>query len=196
MSLPLPPLTDDALGHPDCCLSLSTGLVHLLSSILNSCTDDQSPQSTLVLSVGSGSGLLEAHLDSHWSGDPNCHLAMEGVEVRTPDDAKPVNRYLPDDKHSEVRGSWELSPRLSHAGALLFVYPREPALVAKYLQAAQDIPSGPLTVAVWLGPKTDWDNFEPSFTNVPSFGKPEVLQGFGIAEFEMIAWIRKQTAVE
>lgn len=191
----LPQLTDDALRYPDFCLSISTGLVHLLSSILNSCTDDQDP-STLVLSVGSGSGLLEAHLDAHWSEDPDCHITIEGVEVRTAEDAKSVNKYLPDHKHSTVRGTWEISPRLSQAGALMFVYPREPALVAKYLQAAQDVASAPLTIAMWLGPKADWDNFEQAFLDVPGFGKPELLQGFGMDEFEMMAYIRKDAGVE
>lgn len=189
-TMELPQLSDDALRHPDFCLSISTGLVHLLSSILNSCTADRQP--TLVLSVGSGSGLLEAHLDAHWSEDPDCHIAMEGVEVRTAEDAKSVNKYLPEGKHSTVRGSWELSPRLPEAGALMFVYPREPGLVAKYLQAAQQVPDGPLSIAMWLGPKVDWDNFEESFSSVPGFGKPEVLQGFGMAEFEMMAYIRKE----
>lgn len=186
----LPPLSDDALRHPDFCLSISSGLVHLLSSVFNSCTSDTQP--TLVLSVGSGSGLLEAHLDAHWSEDPDCYITMEGVEVRAAEDAKPINKYLPEEKHSTVRGTWELSPRLAQAGALMFVYPREPGLVAKYLQASPD----GLNIAVYLGPKTDWENFEESFSNVPGFGKPEELQGFGMAEFEMMAYIRKEASVE
>lgn len=188
-TMELPQLSDDALRYPDFCLSISTGLVHLLSSILNSCTADHQP--TLVLSVGSGSGLLEAHLDAHWSEDPDCHIAIEGVEVRATDDAKSVNKYLPEDRQSTVRGTWEVSPRLGQAGALMFVYPREPGLVAKYIQTVQEIPNGPLTIAVWLGPKADWESFEEYFANVPGFGKPEVLQGFGMAEFEMMAYIRK-----
>lgn len=186
----LPPLSDDALRHPDFCLSISTGLVHLLSSVLNSCTDRQQP--TLVLSVGSGSGLLEAHLDAHWTEDPDCHITIEGVEVRAAENAKSVNKYLPEGRHSTVRGTWELSPHLAQAGALMFVYPREPGLVAKYLQASPD----GLSIAIYLGPKTDWEIFEASLSNVPGFGKPEILQGFGMAEFEMMAYIRKEASVE
>lgn len=187
----LPKLRDDALRYPDYCLSISTGLVHLLTSVLNTSTAGRQP--ILVLSVGSGSGLLEAHLDALWCQDPDCLISVEGIEVRTADDAKSVNKYLPEDRHSTVRGTWELSPRLDQAGALMFVYPREPGLVEKYLQAARDVPNGPFSIALWLGPKADWETFEESFTNVPGFGKPEVLQGFGMAEFEMMAYIRKGT---
>lgn len=188
----LPQLSDDAVRHPGFCLSISTGLVHLLSSVLNSCTADHQP--TLVLSVGSGTGLLEAHLDAHWSENPDCHITIEGVEIRTAEDAKPVNKYLPEDKHSTVRRTWELSPRIPEAGALMFVYPREPGLITKYLQAAQETPNGLLSIAIWLGPKADWEVFEPCMTNVPGFGKPELLQGFGMAEFEMMAYIRRNAA--
>lgn len=187
----LPQLNDDATLYPDCCLSISTGLIHLVTSIINGNTPVDQPRR--VLSVGSGTGLLEAYLHSHWSEDPDSNLTIEGVEVLTAHHANPVNKYLPEENCSTVRGTWELSSHLNTAAVLMFVYPREPDLIKKYLQATQEDESASLKAAVWLGPKVDWETFQQSFEGIPGFSKPEVIQGYGMADFEMMAVIRRNT---
>ncbi|CAN8097787.1 unnamed protein product [Discula destructiva] len=202
MDLALPPLSDEPTRYPDFCLSLSNPLIHSLTKICNEAAAKSS--SSLVLSVGSGSGLLEAHLQSLWSSTPSSDLLVHGVEVQTPDRAHPVNRYLPEQNYSTVRGTSQLAPDFGNACALLFVYPRDPKLLLRYLQAAKDVNSSPLQAVVWLGPRADYAPFagylqsalETILGDHLTFSPVEIVEVCGMAEYEMMAVIRRDAAAE
>ncbi|KAF3766434.1 hypothetical protein M406DRAFT_37994 [Cryphonectria parasitica EP155] len=186
----LPALSDEPCRYPDLCLSLSNRLIHCLTDIVASASNSSSP--TLVLSVGSGSGLLEAHLQARWAAHPEgSNLEVRGVEIRTTPPARPVNRWLPEEYCSTVRGTWELSSDLKSAGALLFVYPREPGLISRYLLAAAEKQDSLLSTVVWLGPQADWQTFEACLRDAPGFGPIQIIQDCGLVEYEMMAVIRR-----
>ncbi|KAG8162648.1 hypothetical protein KVR01_007126 [Diaporthe batatas] len=195
----LPKLNPTPTRHPDLCLSISTTLLQTLSEILT--TTDGGPDTTgnnLILSVGSGSGLLEAHLQDHIAPPPSrssppgptcpCPFTVKGIEVRAP---TPVNRYLPAPQAPTVRGTWEVHPSAGAADTLMFVYPRDPGLVGRYLGAAGQ---GGVRVVLWLGPRADWSVFGGCFGGVEGFGEVEVVEGAraGVAEFEMVAVLRRR----
>ncbi|KAI7773290.1 hypothetical protein LA080_011353 [Diaporthe eres] len=186
----LPKLNDTATRHLDFCLSISTKLIHILTSILT--TNGPQRNDNLVLSVGSGSGLLEAHLLKHLTSLPECTstFTIQGLEVRSPPTAAPVNKYLPEQHSATVRGTWERSPLIDVADTLLFVYPREPDLVTRYLAAR----SASLRIVLWLGPCADWEVFGGCFQGLEGFGDVEIIEGgsAGVAEFEMIAVVRSR----
>ncbi|KAJ1333245.1 hypothetical protein MN608_03235 [Microdochium nivale] len=140
----LPSLSAAPQRHPDCCLSLSTTL---LSRILAAATAEgsgcgeyrhqsQLRRDRVVLSIGSGSGLLEAclqrHIDGDGDNDVDSHgnrsagtgrLVVQGVEVHqqisSDSSAGPqkqqqvaLNRYLPEHRRSTVMGTWEVFSEL------------------------------------------------------------------------------------
>lgn len=193
MDLDLPPLSDEPERYADFCLSLSTPLIHTLTSVLTKAASKAESRSNLVLSVGSGSGLLEAHLLSYWSSTAACDLLIHGVEVHTGDSAHPVNRYLPEQNCSTVKATWQLAPDLHVAGALLLVYPRDTDLVSRYLQAIQDQENSPLQVVIWLGPRADYHTFAGCLQDHSGFGPVEVVENGGLADYEMMAIIQRQT---
>lgn len=155
-------LKEQPVRHPDCCLSLSTLLVDVLTSTLTRPTRAVSDK--LVLSIGSGSGLLEALLNERWSISAEAGLSIEGVEVQQSSKATLLNKYLPEQYHSSVKGTWDLSPRAAEAFALMFVYPRSPQLVTRYIDEFARSNDASLSVFIWLGPKCDWAEFEHCFT--------------------------------
>ncbi|KAI0542501.1 hypothetical protein GGR58DRAFT_252745 [Xylaria digitata] len=152
-------LTDEPTRYPGCCLSLSLPLLDTIKTLLqsipliaqsvNTITNEESPhgcistppQSALVLSIGSGTGLLEellhAYLNhgSHNSLPTPNHLnfirnwRVEGVEVN-----QAVNIHLPEDRINHVAGTWAVhESRARDTSALMFVYPRDSALVRRYI---------------------------------------------------------------
>lgn len=185
----LPKLSDTPNRHPDFCLSISTKLIHTLTAILT--TNGPDKRDNLILSIGSGSGLLESHLLNHLSSLTSLTptFTIQGVEVRSSPSSGPVNKYLPDDNVATVRGTWELSPSLGYADTLLFVYPRDPRLISRYLEARPES----LRVVVWLGPRADWEVFGSCFKRLDEFGNVEVVEGedAGVAGFEMMAIVRR-----
>ncbi|CAL00406.1 hypothetical protein An15g02520 [Aspergillus niger] len=110
------------------------------------------------LSIGCGSGLLEALiLHNH----PN--LQITGIEV-----SASVNRYLAEENFDVVSGTWDLYARAPQAAAWMFVYPREPKLVSKYIEMYADDENGSessVQMILWLGPRADWADYEPCFRN-------------------------------
>ncbi|KFH40591.1 hypothetical protein ACRE_087140 [Hapsidospora chrysogenum ATCC 11550] len=196
--LSLPVLTPGAtpIRHPDCCLSLSFKLLDVLTRIF---TDSSSPTSSpspsaCILSVGSGSGLLEAALLAHPAASGRPRLTIEGVEVQQPPSQAPVNRYLPEPFHHTVRGTWDVSPRLNDhvLSELMFVYPRQPALVSRYVGATAEEKDGSSSIrtAVWLGPVADWDEFRPCFEGGGGSAftvETRTGRDAGLEEFEMMA---------
>ncbi|KAI1751055.1 hypothetical protein F4782DRAFT_506610 [Xylaria castorea] len=148
----LPLLTLEPTRHPGCCLSLSEPLLATIRTLLDSAPHlnkksydghkpelEPEPEPALILSIGSGTGLLEELLhvylnnDDHLSINSNSaeNWRVEGVEVNAA-----VNIYLPEDRINHVLGTWAvLETRAREAAALMFVYPRDGALVRRYINA-------------------------------------------------------------
>ncbi|KAL4809191.1 hypothetical protein BDV18DRAFT_131372 [Aspergillus unguis] len=164
-------LSPSPTAFPNCCLSLSTTLLDHVASVL-----PQTPDFTL--SIGSGSGLLEA-LITHRR--PN--VSVEGVEV-----SSSVNIYIAEQDMNVVTGTWDLLPRASQAKAWMFVYPREPKLVTKYIEAYGHGRQG-AEMILWLGPRADWSDYEDCFRN-SVFSKLNVEED-GLAPYEMLVVARK-----
>ncbi|KAL3463259.1 hypothetical protein BJX64DRAFT_287514 [Aspergillus heterothallicus] len=168
----LPSLSQDPALYPNCCLSLSTPLVTHLASIL-----PQHPH--ISLSIGSGAGLLEALIATH-----NRDVHIEGVEVNSS-----VNIYIEEQDMNVVTGTWDLCSRAAQAKAWIFVYPREPKLVKRYIEV---FGGGDVDQILWLGPKMDWADYEGCFEQ-SVFRDVKVYEGesIGGAEFEMVVVLRK-----
>lgn len=170
MAQSLPQLTKESQHLADCCLGLSSHLLGQLEQLL--------PSSGLTLSVGSGTGLLEALLQKHAP-----QMAIEGVEV-TPK----INKYLRSEHVNVVGGTWDLCSKASEASALLFVYPREPKLVTRYLQL-----SGRVPCILWMGPRVDWPDYRPVFEE-SDFSYLHEVADSGLAHYEMLVVAKQQKA--
>ncbi|KAL2871942.1 uncharacterized protein BJX67DRAFT_376792 [Aspergillus lucknowensis] len=172
----LPDLSPIPTAYSDCCLSLSFPLITHLASLL-----PQKPHFTL--SIGSGSGLLEALITQNF---PN--VLVEGVEVNSS-----VNTYIAEQDMNVVTGTWDLSYRATQARAWMFVYPREPGLVGRYLETHGD---GVETI-LWLGPRVDWGDYEGCFKRS---GFEDVSlhegEGIGVAEFEILIVVRRSSRLQ
>jgi hypothetical protein len=154
---------------PDCCLAISNTLITHLGSIL-----PKKPAFTL--SIGSGSGLLEG-LISHC----NESVSVEGVEVNST-----VNRYIAEEDMNIVGGGWGLCSNAQQASAWMFVYPRDPKVITKYIDTYAD---QVVEFIVWLGPRADWPIFEPCFRQ-SSFCELRFFEA-GIAPYETAVVARK-----
>lgn len=139
----LPELSETPIAHPGCCLALSTPLLAHLQGLLPA-----SP--SLILSIGSGYGLLEALL----LAEPYS-LHVTGVEVQPS-----PNRYLPPQNHRCVSGSRFLHPLAAEAAVWLLVYPRRVDLVTEYLDMYG---KERVEVVVWVGPRADWEDYRDCF---------------------------------
>lgn len=190
MDLPVLELGDDPLRHPHSCLSFSIPFFETITHALPKTTGERQT----VLSIGSGTGLLEAvwlhHIEPRAHAEPS--LKIEGVEVQQSGSRYAVNKYLPEHAINAVRGTWDISARLQDEDilALVFVYPRQPDLVSRYIKVIVEENLG-IEAVVWLGPAADWGVFEPSFTPLSKDNtqKVEVLHGgvIGLDENEMMA---------
>jgi hypothetical protein len=137
----LPGLTSAPTAYPGCCLGLSAPLVAHFQSHLP-------PPPSLALSIGSGFGLLEAHLLAHSRN-------VIGVEV-----APSSNQYLPAPHHRVVHGTRFLEPLAAKATTWLFVYPRRSGLVQQYMS---EHGLGSVEKIIWAGPKADWEDYTACF---------------------------------
>ncbi|PWY82003.1 hypothetical protein BO70DRAFT_396293 [Aspergillus heteromorphus CBS 117.55] len=160
-------------AFPDCCLGLSSTLIAHLASRLP-------PRPQFTLSVGCGSGLLEALLAHRHPEVP-----IRGIEV-----ASSVNRYIAEPDLDVVGGTWDLHASAPHAGAWMFVYPREPKLIAKYIESYGD--QGAVETILWLGPRADWADYEPCFRH-SSFSDVTLPDEVGLMPFEMLAIMKRRT---
>ncbi|KAJ0164219.1 hypothetical protein CTA2_1509, partial [Colletotrichum tanaceti] len=141
---PLPQLTNEPQTLPDSCVSVSRPFLRALHALL-----PHSPH--LTLSIGSGTGLVEALLhDLAPPPKPN----LVSVEV-----APSPNRFHA--AHRTVPGTWALDPLAARARAWLFVYPKQVALVRAYVEAflGRRDAEAEVDVVVYVGPRMDWDDF-------------------------------------
>ena len=171
-----PKLSEEPRHHPDCCVAVSRPFLVSLLDLL-----PKSP--ALVLSIGSGSGYLEASLLRLVHHDS---LNLMGVEV-----SPRVNKYLPEQNFVCVEGTWDMYANAGSAQVLLFVYPREPRLMARYLQQCSQ---ASCQTVIWIGPSLDWPDYEAVlqssvFTSIACPPSP------GSASYEMLYVATKITSV-
>lgn len=136
----LPLLSSNSAHHADCCAALSSTLVATMAEILP-------PKPGLTVSIGSGTGLLEALLLQKQPA-----LNLEAVEVNDG-----INRYLPDEKVNIVSGTWDVFLPAGDAIAWIFIYPRELSLIHMYIER---ISSSNLKLLIWLGPCADFPDIK------------------------------------
>ncbi|TKA66504.1 hypothetical protein B0A49_09376 [Cryomyces minteri] len=164
-------LSEAPQHYPDCCLGLSRKLIETLLMRLPR-------RPALVLSIGSGSGLLEATIQKANSSD----TTIDGVEV-----SRGINGHLPEEQMHYVGGTWDLGPEAATASAWMFVYPREPKLLVRYLDHFGE---GAVKMVIWLGPRADWPAFETVLRNA-KFGTMDVVEDCGLTPYETLAVIKK-----
>lgn len=156
-------LTEVPKLFPGYCASISRGLVDLMAGLL-----PRKPGFTL--SIGSGSGLLEAFIMKNYSD-----IQIQGVEVD-----KGVNVYLPEDCCNVVLGTWDTCDKAIESSTWLFVYPRECSLITKYLDRFS---SGAVNSVVWIGPTADVPEVSKTF-NSTTFKEHKSIELGVLPEFE------------
>jgi hypothetical protein len=159
-------LGDEPEHFSDCCVGISKPLVKALLDRLPS-------EQALILSIGSGSGLLE-HLLLQASHQT---LNVYGVEVPTC-----INVHLPPERLLRVPCTHSLHPDALFASALMFVYPRKSELITSYIEAFLD---GALEKIIWFGHRTDWPADEKVLLR--AFVSVEVIEGSGVSPYELLA---------
>ena len=161
-------LTESMPIHfPDCCSSLSISFLGHLASLLP-------PHPALTLSIGSGTGLVEALLLHQ-----RPTLDLKAVEVPTTN-----NKYMPPDRVQIVNGYRDLCNLAANASAWMFIYPRDCCLLQKYVQA---FGCQKCNLIIWVGPRAD--QLERKF-----FGDRwlmEDLESCGLKDYETMALWRR-----
>ncbi|KAK3114044.1 hypothetical protein LTR53_008008 [Teratosphaeriaceae sp. CCFEE 6253] len=165
MAVPLDRLTDQPVYFADCCAGISWPLLNVLATRL-----PQHPAT--VLSIGCGSGLLESLL--LLASDCNVY----GVDV-----LPCVNRHLPPDRLLRVPCTNSLHPEAWLASSLMFVYPRAPSLIFRYLDSFLD---GALERVVWLGFRDDWQAVQKVLQHFSLV--VEVHEGPGMSQHELLVF--------
>jgi hypothetical protein len=151
-------------------LGISKTLITYLISIL-----PKKPAFTV--SVGSGSGLLEAFIVNH-----DANVSVQGVEI-----GSTVNRYIAEEDMNVVIGGWGLCSAAQQATAWMFVYPRDPKLIKKYIDTYGN---QSVELIVWLGPRVDWPDYEPQFCQ-SSFSELTFPGDIGITPYEVVVVARR-----
>lgn len=157
---------------PDCCSSLSVSFLKRLASLLPS-----DPE--LTLSIGSGTGLLEALLLHQ-----RPTLDLKAVEVPTTN-----NKYIPADRIQIVNGYRDLCNLAADANAWIFVYPRDVWLLHQYVQA---FGGQKCDLIIWIGPRAD--QLESDFFGAMWF--KEDFQECGLKDYETMALWRRRRLVK
>ncbi len=179
MSAQLPRLGNSPTRYPASCVSLSANLIDFLNLVL------PSPPS-VTLSVGSGPGLLEALLLREYRHRADTK-SFFGVEVLA---QTPVNRYLPEDNLIVVPGTWAVASEAQAAAACIFVYPRQPSLVAEYLNRGTR-----LRIVIWIGPKGDKNEY---YERLSEWGTEDhrAVEDIALGESEEMVLFRRELSTD
>lgn len=176
--------------YPECCLSISEALFTCIArclkevtGCLNAITESSVPETT-ILSVGCGTGFLEALLNAYLQERGFCATKVTGVEVPSAD-----VRYLPSDLVAHVSGTRSVSQRAGNADILLFVYPRDGDLIRQYLTRF----SSNIRMMLWLGPQADWIVQRQALCSIQHFHEPCLLEDAGLATYEVAYAFRNRT---
>lgn len=127
------------------------------------------------MTCGGGTGYFEASL-LQLSNDDDLNIV--GLEV-----SPHVNKYLSEQNFAYVNGTWDLYCGTESPEVLLFVYPREPRLMARYITR---FGSTLCKKIVWIGPSLDWSDYE-SVLKSSDFTSITVPRNIGIAGYEMLS---------
>lgn len=155
----LPELTKQPSRYPGSCIFLSTDVVGLFCSAIP-------PKPSMTLSVGSGTGLLEAIVGK---AKPTC--TIECVEVES---LRTEGKYVAQNRFHYVQGTWATCQRAQYASMWLFVFPRDPKLLKKYVDLNGD---GQVRSILWLGPREDWPMFKDAVRHEKFNAQCEFGQG-------------------
>ncbi|KAK3674693.1 hypothetical protein LTR78_005415 [Recurvomyces mirabilis] len=143
----------------DCCAGISWLLLESLAARLP-------PAPALVLSIGSGSGLLEGILLRATDEVVNIY----GVEV-----GSCQNKHLPLERILRVPCTASVHTDAMLASTLLFVYPRKVELIRNYIDSFRD---GAVEQVVWYGHKSDWPEVKkelsPFLFTIETIGEPDI----------------------
>lgn len=134
------------------------------------------PDPALTLSIGSGTGLLEALLLHQ-----RPKLELKAVEVPTIN-----NKYMPINRIEIVDGYRDLCSLAADASAWMYVYPRDARLLQKYVQAFGD---QKCELIIWIGPRADFPEPEDEY-----FGEMWIKEDFkecGLKDYETMALWRR-----
>lgn len=154
--------------HPDCCMGISHTLLQTLIDLLP-------PRPAIsVLSIGSGTGLIECLLSQ---------LLDDSVDICGVEVSPNVNKYLAEENMFYVGGTWDLCRQAARSQVWMFVYPRDPQLIVRYLQSYHH---HALSKIIWLGPRMDWQDYE-NVLQSSKFSRLTVLENRGSAKYEMVA---------
>ncbi|KAL8763993.1 MAG: hypothetical protein Q9203_007249, partial [Teloschistes exilis] len=142
----------------------------------------------LVLSIGHGHGLLEAHLLND-EGNP---LEILGVDI-----AHKTPQYLPEQNYRILPLSTSLAEEAGEAEAWIFIYPRILSLVRQYLdhfdcgahgEHGAGRRKGKVRAIIFIGPRTDIEEFEDGW-GADGGWKKEVIEENGLKEYEgLVVW--------
>ncbi|EME50380.1 hypothetical protein DOTSEDRAFT_118435 [Dothistroma septosporum NZE10] len=158
-------LTEEPKLFPHVCCGMSSRLLETLAARL-----PRTP--SLVLSVGSGSGLLEELLHLQTNGSINIY----GVEVPS---CRSV--YLPEDRTLRVPSTTSVHADAILAETLIFCYPREPSLIAKYVD---EFGSGALAQIVLIVNHNDWNGLSDILHDC--FSTVELVDSAGLPGYEVL----------
>nr|POF17330.1 hypothetical protein CFP56_65197 [Quercus suber] len=165
MARVLSQLTLEPRAFSDSCASLSWPLITALTTRL-----PVSPE--LVLSVGCGAGLLEAML---------LHATQSKINIRGVEVLSCANKHLPAQNFWQVATTMSIHPDAVLASALMFVYPRQPTLIARYLETCM---SGAVEQVIWLGHRSDWPDASSLLQKF--FTSLEYTEGPAVAAYELL----------
>ncbi|KAI4089367.1 MAG: hypothetical protein L6R37_008056 [Teloschistes peruensis] len=177
----LPALSSTPSTNPHADSSLSTNLIQTLNSILPTFP-------ALVLSIGHGHGLLEAHL----LNDEGNALEILGVDI-----AHKTPQYLPEQNYRILPLSTFFAEEAGEAEVWMFIYPRTLSLVCQYLDrfdggANRGNGAGrrkaKVRAIIFIGPRADIDEFE-EWWGADGGWKKEVIEENGLKEYEvLVVW--------
>ncbi|KAK5173763.1 uncharacterized protein LTR77_002444 [Saxophila tyrrhenica] len=159
--------------YADLCPAISRPLVATL-------VDWLPPAPALTLSIGCGSGILEAILLHAAEEDHGKQLNLCAVEV--PDCAV---THLPEDCVARVPNTFSIYDDAMLASTLIFVYPRQAKIIAMYLGAAKGTA---LEQIIWLGHRSDWPEAEEIL--LASSVQIQRVERPGTAEYELLVIAR------
>lgn len=172
--------------YPECCLSISEALLSCIARCLREITESVT-QKIIILSVGCGTGFLEAQLTLFLQECGFLGTLVEGVEVTSAD-----VKHLSSELVSRVTGTSSVSHRAGIAEMLLFIYPRDGDLVRRYLTQFDTN----IRLALWLGPWADWIEQKQVLESIPAFDGPHMLRDAALATYEVAFLFRNQGCSE
>ncbi|KAI4177053.1 MAG: hypothetical protein LQ343_000533 [Gyalolechia ehrenbergii] len=167
INFPRLPSTATSIPHADS--SLSSNLISALAVVL-----PRSP--ALTISVGYGHGLLEAYLVQ---SNPTLDIVGVDVVYLSP-------QFIPKAKTRIIPGTYTTSREALMAEAWLFVYPKDLALLGKYVR---EYGGGKVRTIIWIGPRMDCEDVKKG---VPSEGwEMEALGEHALKDYEALAIWKK-----